>query len=338
MHFVIDYVRNSIPVGWKANSTGWMSGNCPMCIHNGQSRADTRKRGGFRFEDDLCSYHCFNCGYKASFRAGQTALSGSFKRLLLKGLMFDRADVQRIGLRLLQDRTADQIFIEAKRPENYKIDWQTTELPEGSAHINDVNVDDLRSPDSFFGSCEHIVNRGLDFHTDWYYSSTLQHRSRIILPFRYKGEIVGYIARWTKDERKKETPKYLVSKPQHFVYNLDNVQDVETVVVTEGPFDALVMGGVALNGTALSEEQVKIINSLRKRVVVLPDFDKAGNALVDAALENEWDVAFPTWAETCKDANEAMLKYGRLFTVANVLDNVVTSSAKTKLLAKKFCK
>jgi hypothetical protein len=60
--------------------------------------------------------------------------------------------------------------------------------------------------------------------------------------------------------------------------------------------------------------------------------------LVNAALENGWNVAYPDWAEDCKDANEAMLKYGRLFTVKNTLDNIVTSTTKARLLSRKYCK
>ena len=77
---------------------------------------------------------------------------------------------------------------------------------------------------------------------------------------------------------------------------------------------------------------------MKKKIIVLPDFDKAGSALVDIAMAQGWNVAFPDWAEYCKDANEALLKYGRFFTVENVLDNVVTSSTKIQLLARKYCR
>lgn len=338
MDFVVDYVKSVIPTGWKSNSTGWTSGNCPMCIHNGQNRADIRKRGGFYFDDNGVTYNCFNCGYKAYYRFGQTQLNYNFRKLLEKGLLLDRAEVQRLNFRLLQNRTADQIFIAPTKPKRFHIDWTETPLPEESKHISDITPDDLRSPDSYYTSVEHIVNRGLGFWNDWYYNPTLQFRSRIILPFRYQGNIVGYIARWTKHERNKETPKYLVSKPQNFVFNLDNQRDNQYIIITEGPLDAIVTGGIALNGTSLSEEQSKIINGLKKKIIVLPDFDKAGSALVDIAMAQGWNVAFPDWAEYCKDANEALLKYGRFFTVENVLDNVVTSSTKIQLLARKYCR
>ena len=65
MDFITEYVKSVIPPGWKSNSTGWTSGNCPMCIHNGQIRADSRRRGGFYFDDNGVTYNCFNCGFKA---------------------------------------------------------------------------------------------------------------------------------------------------------------------------------------------------------------------------------------------------------------------------------
>ena len=338
MDFITDYVKSVIPPGWKSNSTGWTSGNCPMCIHNGQVRADSRRRGGFYFDENGVTYNCFNCGFKAYYRYGQTQISYKFRNLLERGLNIDRAEVQRLNFRLLQNRTADQIFIEPKKPKVFQIDWLETELPENSKHISDITPDDLRSPDSYYTSIEHIVDRKLDYWNDWYYSPTLQFRSRIVLPFRYKDKVVGYIARWTKEDRKTDTPKYIVSKPQNFIFNLDNQKNNQYIILTEGPLDAIVTGGIALNGTSLSEEQAKIINGLRKKIIVLPDFDTAGNALVDIAVEQGWDVAFPDWAEDCKDANEAMLKYGRFFTVENVLDNIVTGSTKAKLLARKYCR
>ena len=37
----------------KKTPSGWTTINCPMCTTNGQSRPDTRSRGGFRFVDGM---------------------------------------------------------------------------------------------------------------------------------------------------------------------------------------------------------------------------------------------------------------------------------------------
>ena len=59
-------VYSFIPGKTRQSSGGWLSFNCPCCIDQGESRADTRMRGGLKNEGDLVSYHCFNCGITAS--------------------------------------------------------------------------------------------------------------------------------------------------------------------------------------------------------------------------------------------------------------------------------
>ena len=68
-------------LGGRQTPSGWSTTNCPMCLKNGQSRPDTRKRGGFKISDSTISYHCFNCGFKASWQPGRN-LSHKLKKLL----------------------------------------------------------------------------------------------------------------------------------------------------------------------------------------------------------------------------------------------------------------
>ena len=44
MSVVLEFVRQTVPMGWKSTPSGWISGNCPMCVQNGEN-ADTRGRG-----------------------------------------------------------------------------------------------------------------------------------------------------------------------------------------------------------------------------------------------------------------------------------------------------
>ena len=39
-----------------------------------------------------------------------------------------------------------------------------------------------------------------------------------------------------------------------------------------------------------------------------------------------------------KDANDAVMRYGRLFTVSSILNSIETSSTKIKILAKTRCR
>ena len=54
----------------KRSPSGWYSFNAVCCPHNGEG-IDKRSRGGVITEGEGISYHCFNCGFTASFTPGR---------------------------------------------------------------------------------------------------------------------------------------------------------------------------------------------------------------------------------------------------------------------------
>ena len=81
MSIVSDIISAYLPGKRKTTPSGWTSFNAPCCHHNG-STADTRGRGGLISEGDTVSYHCFNCGYKASWQPGR-GVSKKLRQLLV---------------------------------------------------------------------------------------------------------------------------------------------------------------------------------------------------------------------------------------------------------------
>ena len=69
MSIVSDILALYLPAKRKTTPSGWTSFNAPCCVHNNEN-ADTRGRGGVIYEGDNVSYHCFNCGFKASWQHG----------------------------------------------------------------------------------------------------------------------------------------------------------------------------------------------------------------------------------------------------------------------------
>jgi hypothetical protein len=59
-----------LPAKRKASPSGWLSFNAVCCHHNGNN-PDRRLRGGIKINEQGWSYHCFNCGYTASFILGR---------------------------------------------------------------------------------------------------------------------------------------------------------------------------------------------------------------------------------------------------------------------------
>lgn len=170
-------------------------------------------------------------------------------------------------------------------------------------------------------------------HLAWCPQSLNRLNRRLIIPFRYQNQIVGYTARCIDSDAK---PRYLTSTPNGYVFNMDaQTRERQFVIVCEGPIDALSVDGVAVLSNNINETQIQLINSLQRKVIVVPDYDKSGKNLIDVALENKWSVSFPAWWETCKDINQSCVKYGKLFTLKNILDNTVDSVLKIELMKKR---
>lgn len=341
---VIDFVRQTIPGGWRQTPSGWVSGNCPMCATRGH-KADTRHRGGFMFADDKVQYNCFNCGFKTGWAPGRK-IGSRLQELLLK-FGADPAQIQRVNFELLKQQEEENIvqqFIRKEESKHVYVKWTPVALPPNSKRLSDVDTNSLTPEDfeHFVKAVEYVHSRNLDFYGQWYWTNCNEKpyknfANRIILPFYHKGDIVGFTARWVGDTPNKETPKYYLQSPSNFVYNLDAQTNHKYVIVTEGQLDALLVSGVAMNGNTPSETQADIVDQLEKDVILLPDADKPGMEMVKTAIRRGWSVSFPPW-EHCKDASDAVEKYGRLFTVRSILSSVESNPTKIKILAKQYCK
>lgn len=319
-------IQNSVlallPHKRKRASSGWISFNAPCCVHQGET-ADTRSRGGILPSGDgAVSYHCFNCNYKVSYRPGWH-LSYKFRKLLV-WLGADDNTVRRLVIEAV--RIKDLVKPDDDQVEKVEIEFKPRLLPDDIRPVTDdavalkycqerkINLD--RYPLFVSGKIENNLNR------------------RVIIPFTWQEKIIGYTSR-TWDTAVK--PKYYSQYEPNYVYNTDNQgKDSQFVIVTEGPFDAMSIDGVAVLSNECSEIQADIIDQLGREVIVVPDSDHAGSKLITNAIEYGWSVSFPVWLETCKDINEAVVKYGKLFVLKTILMAKETSKLKIELMRKRL--
>jgi hypothetical protein len=181
---------------------------------------------------------------------------------------------------------------------------------------------------------DYTVNRGFSDPFDWDFYWSPNYADRIIIPFRYQGQIVGYTARRITDHK----PKYISEQQPGYVFNLDNQNyQRKFVIVCEGPFDAIGIDGVAILGSELSPQQIQLIKKLDREVIVVPDKDHEGPKIIKQAIENDWTVSFPDW-QLCKDINEAVVKYGRLKTLHMILTSTYRTELKIRLHMKQWLK
>ena len=68
----------------------------------------------------------------------------------------------------------------------------------------------------------------------------------------------------------------------------------------------------------------------------MPDKDKVGEQLIDSALEYGWSVSFPDWHSEVKDVSDAVLKYGKLFTLTSIIEAKQSNKLKIELARKKL--
>lgn len=321
MSLVETTLRANLPP-LKSNTNGWLTMNCPMCVQNGQPRPDTKHRGGIKFEQDRVGYHCFNCGYTTGWRPGQRL---GFKLIkLMRVLGIDEGEIQRLKIQLWDQVVEDETIIEEpyKKPDWPEISWPWT--------VRDLTLE----------AAEYLDSRGVLELTDWYTSaSPIQGMdNRVILPYTSDGKLVGYTARWIGNVPDKKTPKMVKSQPPNFVFNLDKQSHHRKyTIVTEGEYDALSLDGVAIMTNSISPDQAKLIEDVDSEPVVLPDRDKAGLVLALQAAELGWSVSFPEWPDGIKDANDAIIHFGRVATLQSVLSAIETSPLKIKLLARRWC-
>jgi len=333
-----DAVLRLLPAKKKTGQNGWISFNAPCCHHNGES-ADTRGRGGILTDNGKISYHCFNCHFKASYQPGRH-ITYKFRKLLT---WFGADDLTVRKLVIDAIRVKDLIAPEEleKEPEQ-EITFEARTLPEEAkdffALYNFYTLNDGQNiPAELDAVADYVTERAIDvkkYQFFWTPETAYNLHRRVIIPFFYQRKLVGYTSRAVTDDIK---PKYWSSHPADFVFNLDIQQrDWKFVLVCEGPFDAMSVDGVALNGSEVSDQQAELIDRLQREVIVVPDSDKAGRKLIDRAVDLGWAVSFPIWMETCKDINEAVLKYGKLFVLKTILDAKETNKLKIELKKKKL--
>ena len=297
-----------------------------MCIRD-------RSRGGLITNPDGVSYHCFNCGYKASWQQGRN-LSVKMRKLL-QWLNAPDDIINKLALTVMQENEGIQVKQQLVEVPTFN----TVQLPPAARKLQDwadyCALEPTGVDSNLVKIFEYMKQRNLHMDdTDYYWTPELGYRDRLIIPFLYEGKNVGWTARTVTPNK---NPKYLSEQQPGFVYNLDEQRSNKVfVIVCEGPIDALYIDGVALLGSEAKDQQALLINRLNKDVIVVPDRDQAGSKLVEQAIDYGWGVSMPNWDSDITDVGEAVQRYGRIFTLHSIASYAETSPLKIRLGAKKW--
>lgn len=311
---------NHLPVRASRTASGWVTFNCPMC-------GERRKRAGIISAGAKISYNCFNCKYTTGW--SPSAHLGKKYKDLAEKLGAAQSEIHSVQMDLLRHSdilasidTDSYVYSMSK--------FEPVDLPAGA-----VSIDDL--PDGHELK-EYARQRGiLGLHPLLHFPD-LAYNKRVVVPFTYNSQLVGWTGRHINPPDDKSVPKYLHKMPAGYVFNIDRFANDqrEIVIVVEGVFDAIMLDSVAVLGNTVTAEQAHLISQLGKRVILCPDRDNPGKELIEQAMALDWQVSFPPWAADIKDAADAVAEYGRLLTVASIIkhatDNKIKIQVKTKLL------
>lgn len=320
-----DLFRQWVPASARVSPSGWYSYNAVCCHHRGH-RADTKKRAGVKYENNGFGYHCFNCGFSASWQPGQ--LLSNNLRNWLRWSGADQDTVMKINFSLLRNRDEQDRALAPLIKS-----FEDRPLPSTL-----MNLADTRAVEQYYDITapvyQYLIDRGLGDRLDRFYFDTEQQgplKNRVILPFTLDDKNIGYTARAIGDQK----PKYYNYSQTGYVFNTDRVKNsYKYCLVFEGVMDAVLFNGVSVMGNEVHKDQHVLINRLSKHTVVVPDRDQAGLKLIESALTHGYSVSFPNWGPGVKDANDAVLKYGRLFTLVSILENIETQPAKIEVKLK----
>ena len=256
-----------------------------------------------------------------------------------------------MGYLNIPDDTIKKLAIEAMRHEEGDLKYEKKKfvnfthkkLPKNSHNLGvwleKFVANDLTKPqwDKINGLLDYLKKRGIG--PDWYdfmYSPDMNWDvdKRLLIPFYWRGDVVGFTGRIFDDSKK---VKYYTDVQPGYVFNMD-AQDWSRkfVLVTEGPFDAITVSGVSILGSEINDTQRELIDNLNRQVIVVPDRDAPGEKLINQAIEFGWSVAFPEWAEGVDDVADAVLQYGRLFTIQSILKTTEKSKLKIDLKRKMY--
>jgi hypothetical protein len=317
-----------LPAKRKASPSGWISFDAVCCHHNGNSQ-DRRQRGGIKINEQGWSYHCFNCGYTASFIQGRTL---SYKaRRLLSWLGVSERDIEFANLESLRHRSIHGIVEDRQRVVNILqgINFDERDLPPAAELIT-------REHPRYWDYCrDRCVPEDFPMMTPIRTDGVHWTRPCVIVPFTHENKIVGFTSRFIDNK----IPKFISDVQPGYVFGTDlQHPDWRHVIVTEGIFDALSIGGLAVMHNDISDAQARLIRSLGREITVVPDQDRAGLELIDRAVELGWAVSIPNWDDGVKDVNDAVKKYGRLGTLLTIMQARETSRIKIELRKKSLVK
>lgn len=320
----------------RATSKGWCNVKCLLCH-------DYRKRGAFKFEFETVGYNCFNCGHAALFTPSEQTRIPDKMQKVFDAFGIPATEFKETMFEAFTKQATNRKTLELATP-RIKLTFNDLELPKFLRPLDTKGEGDIYDEIA----CEYLLNRGIEPSSypfkiaDKKLSPILKYldwKGRIVIPYYRHEKVVFYQGR---DLLSTERTKYLSPSDSRdaVFYGFDEIYATtdKPLYVQEGFFDAfLLKDSVATFSNKLTEHQIEILNRCHRPKIVIPDREGKGYVIANQAIEQGWSVSFPDIGSSCKDMNDAILKYGRLYVLKSIADNTSSGFA-AQMMVNMYCK
>ena len=325
-----DLIRKYVSLPSRQTAKGWYTLKCPVCN-------DYKLRGAFKFNDNITSYHCFNCSIKATYDTDRKFLSDDMVKILeafsIPNNEIDLIRFQGLGHKYVKkDKKSDL----AQNP-IYEIDLLPTFYK-----LTDTDKTDTWA----IIAREYLqYDRGINWEDYPFYLSKggrtkqeLQWTGRLIIPYYRRSRLIFYQGRDLVGTRKLKYKNAILNNNSIILHGYDELyrNTTDPLFIVEGFFDAFVIGGVAIMGNELTKPKIDVINQSNRRKIYIPDLLGDGGKPALSAIDAGWEVSIPDIG-TCKDVNEAVIRFGKLYVIKSIMDKAVTGF-EAKVVVTTLCK
>lgn len=325
-------IRQYVQIPLTSSGTGFTPVLCQVCNDHGRKGL----RAGFRFDTNgIVGYHCFNCGHKAKFDPqvlAQGEASGFSKNMkaVLSAFGVPEEELQKFLFNLLKNKKSLSEIDSKITSEIKSIEPKEILLPKHFYPLQEAPPDDKWA---LIARDYLEAQRGI---TPTDYPFYLAHktgipqldkwRGRLIIPIYKSGKLVYYQGRALYNHKKKyESPS---SSKECVLYGFERLFEHTNMplYVVEGFFDAFLLDGVGLLGREISDAQFEWLERSKRRKVFIPDKRGVGSKEpAEAFIKRGWEISTPDIG-SCKDVNDAVSRYGKLYVLKSIIDNIANGT------------
>jgi hypothetical protein len=287
--------------------------NC-RCIICGDSKKNKSKARGYFYEkSNNTNYKCHNCGINVSFNNFLKQVDP----ILHQGYIVEK---YKKGV------TGKNFVVESpKFPSSKPIFKARIKLPKASE--NDVTREYLEArkidPDMFYYAKEFKswVNT---LKPTFNKRALFYEEQRIIIPFYYNKELIGFQGRTFGDSKIKYI-SIMLDENAPKVYNYDAIDNTKPVYILEGPFDSyFIKNSIAMCGADVNLEKLNINNP-----IFIYDNEPRNKEIISRmqrTIDNNYPIVI--WPKSIKDKDINLMVLSGLD-----VDSIIKNNTFTGLLA-----